>query len=150
MSSSGADGILRNVHAVPCQAKYFPHTHRAAESQQHTQLQHGIGAGVQSLLRFTGRPHGAFLRLILGQGGIAGDVLPYDRLIQRTAQQGVRLFNHRAGNAGICFLVAFQHNGRFVLKRIIEQVQIMRGQVFYRHVAQVWFDVVLNTMEVTG
>ena len=98
MDCSGTDGILRNVHAVPCQAQYFPDTHRTAECQQHTQLQYGIGAGVQSPLCFTGRPHGAFLRLIFGQrhaqGGIGGDIFPDDRLIQRTAQQSVRLFNH--------------------------------------------------------
>ena len=67
----------------------------------------------------------------------AAYVFPDDRLIQRAAQQGMCLFNHRAGNADICFLVAFQHNGRLVLKRVVEQVQIMRGQVFHRHVAQV-------------
>ena len=148
------DSLLRNVHAVPCQPQYLTNAHGATQSQQHTQLQYRISACIQRRLRFAGRPHSAFLRLIFGQryaeGGVAGDVLPDDRLIQCAAQQSVGLFDHRTRNAGVRFLVALQHNGGLILERVIEQVQVMCRQIFHCHIAQIGLDIMLNAMEIAG
>ena len=154
MGSTIVNAFVRKIHTIPCEPQNFSNSHGTAQGQKHSGMENRIRAAIQCVLCLAGTPYVPLSRTVLGKRdsfcGVAGDILPFDRLIQGASEQRMSLLNHGEGDGSIGLLMTFQDNCGLILQGIVKEIQIVGGQIFDGHIPEVGLDIVLDPMLAAG